>query len=239
MSGALNLSPFVQFVGRIMRVIKQDAPGHPLNRGIVVYHAGANIARRWADFQEFSEADQEYFQTLLPLVEWQPDDKRPYKAFTPGEGLPDQVEVRAQSDVELEELPLVQEDEARAIQLLKDRGRIPGDFDPVRQVLEPVPIAKQALRRAKRRRLAARVSHDAARLLATRGVNPGGYMLDKQRLGKDNFAIMVAALNRAVNSVVGRATGERSEFSRKELEDIEDRWNEILKAAETEVFNAE
>jgi superfamily II DNA or RNA helicase len=38
-----SLSPFVQFVGRIMRVIKQDAPGDPLNYGSVVFHAGANM----------------------------------------------------------------------------------------------------------------------------------------------------------------------------------------------------
>lgn len=43
-----NLSPFVQFVGRIMLVIKQNDAGHPLNQGIVIFHAGANIAQRWA-----------------------------------------------------------------------------------------------------------------------------------------------------------------------------------------------
>src|SRR6202011_494406 len=59
-----NLSPFVQFVGRIMRVIEQDAPGHPLNNGVVVFHAGANIASRWEDFQQYSEADREYFDQL-------------------------------------------------------------------------------------------------------------------------------------------------------------------------------
>ena len=32
-----NLSPFVQFVGRIMRVIKQNAPGDVLNHGTVVF----------------------------------------------------------------------------------------------------------------------------------------------------------------------------------------------------------
>ena len=56
-----NLSPFVQFVGRIMRVIKQNAPGDHLNQGSVVFHAGANVAKRWEDFQEFSKADQEFF----------------------------------------------------------------------------------------------------------------------------------------------------------------------------------
>lgn len=32
-----NLSPFIQFVGRIMRVIRQDAPRSMINQGIVVY----------------------------------------------------------------------------------------------------------------------------------------------------------------------------------------------------------
>ena len=64
-----NLGPFVQFVGRVMRAIEQDAPGHPLNRGVVVFHAGANIARRWDDFRRFSEADQQYFADLLPEIE--------------------------------------------------------------------------------------------------------------------------------------------------------------------------
>jgi superfamily II DNA or RNA helicase len=37
-----NLSPFVQFVGRVMRAIEQNRPGHQLNQGVVVFHLGAN-----------------------------------------------------------------------------------------------------------------------------------------------------------------------------------------------------
>jgi superfamily II DNA or RNA helicase len=51
-----NLSPFVQFVGRIMLVIVQNAPGHVVNQGVVVFHAGANIARQWSDFQQYPSA---------------------------------------------------------------------------------------------------------------------------------------------------------------------------------------
>jgi superfamily II DNA or RNA helicase len=59
-----NLSPFVQFVGRIMRAIVQNEPQSPLNQGVVVFHAGANIRSRWTDFQRYSTADQEYFDQL-------------------------------------------------------------------------------------------------------------------------------------------------------------------------------
>jgi hypothetical protein len=62
-----SLSPFVQFVGRIMRVVKQNAPDDLVNRGVVVFHAGANVARRWTDFQSYTGADQEFFDALLPM----------------------------------------------------------------------------------------------------------------------------------------------------------------------------
>ena len=51
----------------VMRVIEQNAPGHVLNHGSVVFHAGANVANRWADFQQYSEADREFFDQLLPM----------------------------------------------------------------------------------------------------------------------------------------------------------------------------
>ena len=62
-----NLSPFVQFVGRIMRVINRMRPGDVLNHGTVVFHAGANVASRWGDFQQYSEADRKFFEQLLPM----------------------------------------------------------------------------------------------------------------------------------------------------------------------------
>jgi hypothetical protein len=47
-----------------MRVIQQNAPGHVLNQGVVVFHAGGNIARQWTDFQNYSEADRDSFRPL-------------------------------------------------------------------------------------------------------------------------------------------------------------------------------
>lgn len=47
---------------------KQDAPGDPLNYGSVVFHAGANTVKAWADFKDFAEADQEWFKILTEQV---------------------------------------------------------------------------------------------------------------------------------------------------------------------------
>ncbi|MFN8232237.1 MAG: helicase-related protein [Actinomycetota bacterium] len=43
-----SLSPYIQFVGRIMRVNVQNAPGHPDNQGVVVSHVGLNVDRAGA-----------------------------------------------------------------------------------------------------------------------------------------------------------------------------------------------
>ena len=46
-----NLSPFVQFVGRIMRAIEQNAPKSLLNRGAVIFHAGSKCGSALERFQ--------------------------------------------------------------------------------------------------------------------------------------------------------------------------------------------
>jgi len=128
------------------RVIQQNAPGHVLNQGVVVFHAGANIARQWTDFQAYSEADQDYFDQLLPLEGFDPTDQTGEREVCPVPHFGDEIEVRAQSEVQLEEIHLLEEDEAAAIRLLQERGIISGDFDPTRQALQPVPTTRVAQR---------------------------------------------------------------------------------------------
>jgi len=234
-----NLSPFVQFVGRIMRVIEQNAPGQVVNQGVVVFHAGANIARQWGDFQQYSEADQAYFDQLLPLVGLDPGDSQREREITPVPRPADEMEVRAQSEVELEEIHLLEEDEAAAIRLLQERGIISGDFDPTRQALQPVPTTKVAERQAKRGGLDMRVRTEAARILNERGINPEGRELDRQRLGRTNLIVLKAAIDRQVNAAVGRASGQRHEFSRAELDQIDEAFANIVGAAVSEIFNGD
>lgn len=232
-----NLSPFVQFVGRIMRVIVQNAPGHVMNQGVVVFHAGANIARQWGDFQQYSEADQEYFDQLLPLEGFDPGDPQSQRENIPVPRSSDELEVRAQSEVQLEEMNLLEEDEAAAIRLLQERGIIAGDFDPGRQTLQPVPVTRVAQRQAMRDSLDMRVRNEAARVLHRRGINPAGRELDRQRLGRDNLIVLKAAIDRHVNATVGRTSRQRHEFTRPELDQIEAGFAAIVAAAEGEVFD--
>jgi superfamily II DNA or RNA helicase len=234
-----NLSPFVQFVGRIMRVIVQNAPGHIVNQGVVIFHAGANIARQWADFQQYSEADQSYFDQLLPLEGLDPADPSNDREMTPIPRPIDEMEVKAQSDVLLEEIQLLEEDEAAAIRLLKDRGIIPGNFDPSKEALQPVPTTRVAQRRAKRSGLDMRVRTEAARILNQRGINPEGRDLDRQHLGRSNLIVLKSAIDRQVNAAANRKAGQRSEMSRYELDQIDAAFANILTAAVREVFDGD
>jgi helicase-like protein len=233
-----NLSPFVQFVGRIMRVIEPNAPGHPLNNGVVVFHAGANVARRWEDFQQYSEADREYFDQLLPMEELD---------FTTGDELQidptptsrERIEVRGQTDVRLEEIPLIDDREAvAALKVLQDKGYTSDQVKQAYEQLNPVPVTRVRQRQAMRSSLDMQVRTASARILLERKINPEGRDLDRQRLGRSNLVVMKAAIDRLVDNSVGRGTGERSEFTRPQLDEIQKNFDALVKQAIEAVFNA-
>lgn len=230
-----NLSPFVQFVGRIMRVVKQNNPGHPVNRGTVVFHAGANVARRWGDFRQFSKADQSYFDQLLPLegMELSGQSEREYEP-TITTSLP---EVMGQSEIQLEEIQLIGSDMNSAIQLLKSKGLIDGDFDPSTQSLKPIPLTKVATRQAARRALNQRIQQAAGMLIGKYSLKADGHQLDRKRIGKTNLQVLLGDLNRRVASHVGKDFGERSEFSQSELDSIEAAFTSIVESLEQEIFS--
>jgi superfamily II DNA or RNA helicase len=230
-----KLSPFIQFVGRVMRVIVQNAPQSPLNQGVVVYHAGANIAQRWEDFRTYSEADQLFFDALLPVEGIDPSSGEGEREINVERTL-DELEVRAQTDVHMQEIPLLNHDEAAAIRLLQESGIIPADFDPESQVLTPVPTTRVRERQAMRQGLADRNMQEAARILGGRGVNPGGSTLDPRHI-RTNLIVMKSALDRHANSFVGRGNGERSEFRREEHDRVNDNYDAIVAAAIQEVFD--
>lgn len=232
-----NLSPFVQFVGRVMRVIIQNAPADPKNQGVVVFHAGANIARQWQDFQQYSSADQEYFDQLLPLEFVDPTNTKPSGEIIPNLEEGDPLVVKGQSEISLEQIELLAPDEDIAIQLLKDRGIIPDSFNPANELLQQVPTTKVARRQAMRASLDMRVRTEAAKILHHHGIRPGGSELDKLRRGRPNIIVLKTAIDKKVNALVGRESGSRSEFSQAELGKIDSHFSSIIESAWSELNN--
>ncbi len=60
-----TLAPYIQFVGRILRVIVQNSPGHPDNYGHIVTHAGMNLDKRLEEFKLFEKDDQKFWESVI------------------------------------------------------------------------------------------------------------------------------------------------------------------------------
>lgn len=235
-----SLSPFVQFVGRVMRAIAPNAPDSLLNRGTVIYHAGSNIAPRWEDFREFSGADQEYYEQLLPEIEWDFGDaneiriepevpnRRRHRRAT--------VDIRGQEDVTVEEVPLIEQDQEAldALQLLRSRGY---SDDDIQRGLQQIRGPRWAQRQAARQALDDRVRHAAGEILSRRGVSHRARSLDPAS-GRENFVVVKTAIDRKIMALVGRPVGDRPNYSREELDEIRREMKALLAQVEEELFDA-
>lgn len=60
-----TLAPYIQFVGRILRVIIQNNPSHPDNYGHVVTHSGMNLDERLREFKLFENDDQKFWDSVI------------------------------------------------------------------------------------------------------------------------------------------------------------------------------
>jgi superfamily II DNA or RNA helicase len=235
-----TLSPFVQFVGRIMRVIVQDAPGDPLNFGSVVFHAGANTVKAWEDFKEFAEADQEWIKLLTEEV---PVGAEPPREVDPTDEMarhwePNQVKITEPGIVAVEELQLLSDERLKgALADLLSAGYSAADIGRAAKLLEPVPVTKQHRRRASRRLLDETIKTRANRLLQERALSADGHDLDKARLGRTNWVIVKAAIDKRAHQLVGRSTKQRNEYTQPELDQIMDALETLIATVETELFH--
>lgn len=64
-----TLAPYIQFVGRIMRVVVQNDPTHPDNLGHIVTHLGMNLDQRVKEFKQFENDDQAFWEKVVGGVD--------------------------------------------------------------------------------------------------------------------------------------------------------------------------
>lgn len=235
-----NLSPFAQFVGRIMRVVDQNDPASLNNRGIVVFHAGANVARVWADFQKFSEADQKFFDELFPTedLDFEGTEEIEIEPAPPTDPFPESgMEITSQGQILLEEMDLLKDEEVRkAFELLQSKG-ITADKYGALEALLPVPTTKQKSRQAAQKALDDRIRNAAGRILKQRGLNPESKDLDRKFLGRTNWVNLKSAIDARCNTTAGRKTKTRGEFTQAELDQIDLHFERILLEATAEVVD--
>jgi hypothetical protein len=148
-------------------------------------------------------------------------------------------DVRGQTDIRLQEIPLIADDPEAidALTKLQEKGYSAEEIKEAYDKLEPVPVTKARQRQATRGSLDMRVKTEAAQILHGRGINPEGNDLDRKRLGRSNLIVMKSAIDRHVNAAVGRKEGERSEFTRQQLDQIDKDFAAIVAQAVQKVFN--
>jgi DNA repair protein RadD len=232
-----SLSPYIQFVGRVMRVNQQQSPGHLDNRGIVVSHVGLNLDRHWEDFKNLDVEDQQIVQAWLLSGQQAPPPS------TEGQRQPLLPGMLVQHELTLDQflgekyLDIPDNDLSdRVLDVLRAQGIDPVAAGLSREVLDalrsnltltepagPVaqPVQPQARRQARRARLDEQVKATAIRVCTAAGLSPGGKKLAAKGVGgaATDLAAVIILMNQAVKRFLGNPTGRR-ELSTEELENV-------------------
>lgn len=234
-----SLSPYIQFVGRAMRVNVQNAPGHSDNQGIVVSHVGLNIDQFWDDFKSIDRGDQEMIHDWLAAGEEEPPDDgaarapgrrrlRPEMTVTqevidrflsdpyldPADDtlIDNAMHVLREQGVDLEALGLTREELQRRFRQARAR-RTP-------EAPERLPVQPQAHRQMLRERLNEQTKTAANTILEALGEHRSGVRV--ALLGgtgaQQNLPAVIVLMNRAVNAHLGVESNERRDQNTEALE---------------------
>lgn len=252
-----SLAPFIQFVGRVMRVVVQNDPDHPDNQGFIVSHVGLNNDARWEEFRELDLEDQAL------LHKWAIGDDEAEEPDDEGVGTPRRFDLGLLVDNELishfiDQAFLDPDDDRVLDQLLAQKigpitlGELV-DREDLRQKLRerhealaaepaPIPVSPQRRRQSARKRLRERTGSVAARVLADLGLSRQGREVARAIPGAGapvaNVQYMTRLLAREINESLGIESGQRKEISGDqaerafaELDQLGDRLRDRLQAA--------
>lgn len=248
-----SLSPYIQFVGRAMRVIHEDKPGHDDNHAYIVSHVGLNNDAHWDDFKELDFDDQRMIR------EWV-NAEGEGAGTEDGAGRPRRFDqgmlVNNEIIGEFISKSFLDPDDDRVLKELLDRDIGGGvrvrdvvDQETLRAKLRKiqqdqpgsfVPVVQPQARRVQaRKRLAERTGSVAARVLQDLGLSPVGREVGravKTVSGRANRAAAAELMHRHVNEFLGidkkkRATisGDQAEKALAALDAIGDQVRQVIK----------
>ncbi len=216
-----TLSPYIQFVGRIMRVNRQQAPGDPDNQGVVVSHVGLNTDRHWQQFQQLDTADQMLWKGLATGADasQNSDRKNNQDPIQPREFKPDMLvdwevigELKSsgyEKELTVEQLPLE----------LASRDQTS------RAIAGP-----QQRRREARDRLKEQANFTIRQILGQSQLNPLGWQVGRKFAflrRQNNWAAIRFWLYSDLNRRLKRRSGSAKEWSLDEVEQAIDLMPEI------------
>jgi DNA repair protein RadD len=231
-----SLAPYIQFVGRVMRVVVQDAPDHPDNQGWVVSHVGLNNEERWDEFRELDLDDQSL------LREWLDPERSDTELSTrEGSDEPRRFDQGTLVDSELvshfiDQTFLDPNDDRVLDEMLTQvvaPGITLGDLvarDTLRQQLldraavteapAAIAVTPQRRRQAARKRLEERAKSVAARVLKDLGLSRQGWQVAKAVGGAQgpNSKTVIMLVNGEINKTLEIGSGQRKTLSAEQAE---------------------
>ncbi|MBS1883769.1 MAG: hypothetical protein JSS97_12530, partial [Actinobacteria bacterium] len=230
-----SLAPYIQFLGRVMRVVVQNEPDHPDNVGYVVSHVGLNNEERWDEFRELDLEDQRLIHDWL--------------AAEPGEDDPesDNGGTRRFDTISLVDSELVSHfvdrafldpEDDRVLDELLSKEVAPGVVlrdlvdkeklrDQLRQRLAAaqespaaIPVTPQRRRQAARSRLSQRTGSVVARILKDLGLSRPGRDVAKALGGlpAPNVQRVTVLVNQEINKSLGVPSKSRKKLSANQAE---------------------
>ena len=240
-----SLSPYIQFIGRIMRVIHQNNPQHLDNNGVVVSHVGLNIDHLWNDFRQIDSADQELIRGWLEAPETIPPNRETNQR---SRLTPDMIVQNEIISHFIEQDYLDPMDDAVIDDLIEEfrrRGLDPEVLGLTRENLrqriiqarthdnfEPreIPVTPQRMRIEARKRL-----NEKTRTLTNRILDALGQSIQGREIAiaypelrsVNNFSAVIQLVNRAINEEIGIGTGARGEIPYEQIQGVIQHLDEI------------
>ena len=251
-----SLAPYIQFVGRILRVVVQNDPTHPDNYGHIVTHIGMNLDELVKKFQVFENDDQRFWEEVIAGQE--PD--------TPEEVLAGLTRMKLHEDMVVQHEiveHLFEEDfvtpEDSDIQLDLEHKLEALGLDPrlAKQIIEksrsergPVttpaaqPFSKIPVRQWKeaKKRLDEEAKRTVRILLNRVGLNPGGVEIPRKlrpEIGaRNNWVAALMMVNKSIANSIDEGR-KRHEWSTEEFLSAKEALPDILNALVRQIKRAQ
>jgi DNA repair protein RadD len=243
-----SLSPYIQFVGRVMRTIDVNDPNSPNNQGYVVSHVGLNNEQQWDEFRDLDTHDQ---KIVRGWTRGEGSDSR----TTGDNGEPGQTPQRFDDPVAQDERlshfrnrSFLDPSDDRVIEEMLD-AKGPGGFsfrelgisaETLRAQLDhrkehdekpadSIPVQPQIRRQTLRGRLDSRSKSIHQRILADLGLARAGFDIRRsiKETHGNNADALFALLNREINESVGQEQHSRDKWSLDQLQAAYDSLDDI------------
>lgn len=241
-----SLAPYIQFVGRVMRVVQQNQSDHPDNQGHVVSHVGLNNDARWSEFRELDLDDQALIHEWVNAED--PGHPREQTGEPRSRRFDGGMMVNNEILANFIDQAYLDPTDDRVLQEMLNREVAPGlrlgdlmGVDQLREALmakqasvavdtpAPIPVSPQRRRQAARKRLNERTGSAAHRILQDLELPREGRQIAKVSRGpmQGNYQVLLRLLQRAVTEDLGdmraEADGDSLQATFERIDSIADR----------------